>query len=84
MDLAETHGFIPVLDSISDADGLPSKVQGFSAAVSQGRMLPADPRMNQVWTPLENAFTNALNGDADLKPAMESAEAEIREKWNQS
>jgi arabinogalactan oligomer/maltooligosaccharide transport system substrate-binding protein len=84
MDLAETHGFIPVLDSIADADGLPSKVQGFSAAVSQGRMLPADPRMNQVWTPLENAFTNALNGDAELKAAMESAEEEIRSKWNQS
>lgn len=84
MDLAETHGFIPVLDSIADADGLPSKVQGFSEAVSQGRMTPADPRMNQVWTPLTNAFTNALNGDAELKPAMESAEEEIRSKWNQS
>jgi len=84
MDLAETHGFIPVLDSIADADDLPPKVQGFSAAVSQGRMLPADPRMNQVWTPLTNAFTNALNGDAELKPAMESAEEEIRSKWNQS
>jgi arabinogalactan oligomer/maltooligosaccharide transport system substrate-binding protein len=84
MDLAETHGFIPVLDAIAQTDDLPSKVQGFSEAVAQGRMLPADPRMNSVWTPLENAFTNALNGDADLESAMTAAEEEIRSKWQDS
>jgi arabinogalactan oligomer/maltooligosaccharide transport system substrate-binding protein len=47
-------------------------------------MLPADPRMNSVWTPLENAFTNALNGDADLESAMTAAEEEIRSKWQDS
>lgn len=83
MDLAESHGFIPVHQDLSGSSDLPETVQGFSESVGNGTPMPAAPQMNDVWGPTENAFTKALNGKASLEDAFTEAENTIRESWNQ-
>lgn len=81
MDLAETHGFIPVLKELQGSDDLPEAVQGFSESVSTGTPMPTHPRMNKVWDPVNNAFTKALNGNQSLEKAFAQAEQTIRKNW---
>lgn len=81
LDAAEKFGAIPVLKSLSGSDDLPPKVKGFSQAVEQGYPMPAHPKMNQVWGPMGDGFMKAFNGSADLRTAMEEAEATIRSNW---
>jgi len=79
--LAEEQGAIPVLDSLVGSDELPDHVQTYSQTVSQGVPMPTDPRMNKVWSPLENALIEAFNGDATAEGALTTAAEEIRSNW---
>jgi len=81
LSLAESQGAIPVLDSLVGSDDLPSYVQSFSESVDQGVPMPTDPRMNQVWGPVESALANAFNGDASAQDALDTAAEEIRSNW---
>ncbi|UPW01015.1 extracellular solute-binding protein [Halorussus gelatinilyticus] len=78
---AEEHGSIPVLESLSGSDALPSDVQAFSETVSQGVPMPTHPKMGKVWQPLTDALTKVYNGDAGVEPAMKQAEKTVRENW---
>ncbi|WP_277556021.1 extracellular solute-binding protein [Halobaculum limi] len=78
---AESHGFIPVLESLAGSDDLPSAVQGFSEAVQQGVPMPTHPKMNKVWGPTGTAFGKALDGNMSVKDAMVEAESTIRDNW---
>lgn len=78
---AEVSGFIPVHQDVARSDELGETTRGFAASIDTGRPMPAHPKMNQVWTPVGNAVTRALNGDQSLADAMGQAESEIRSEW---
>ncbi|WP_058367212.1 extracellular solute-binding protein [Haloparvum sedimenti] len=80
-ELAEEQGFIPVLDELAGSEDLPEAVQGFSASAAAGTPMPAHPRMNDVWSPTEDAILNVLTGEVDPEEAMAEAESRIRENW---
>ena len=77
---AQETGSIPVLQSVAESGDLPADVQGFADAVAQGYPMPADPKMNQVWTPVKDALTKSFNGN-DVEQAMQTAAEEIRGNW---
>jgi arabinogalactan oligomer/maltooligosaccharide transport system substrate-binding protein len=81
LSLAESQGAIPGRDSLGGSDDLPDYVQSFSESVDQGVPMPTDPRMNQVWGPMESALANAFNGDASAQEALDTAAEEIRSNW---
>lgn len=82
MELAEGHGFIPVLEDLAGTDDLPQAVEGFSASAADGTPMPAHPRMNHVWEPVEDAIFNAITGEHTLEEAMAEAEERILDAWD--
>nr|WP_049903753.1 extracellular solute-binding protein [Natrialba aegyptia] len=82
VDNANQHGLIPVHQEYADSDDLGEDVETFLETVETGTLMPADPRMDLVFTPLEDALERVFNGDADAAEAMESAAAEIRSRWD--
>ena len=81
MERAEQQAAIPVLNSVAERDDLPENVDGYAAAVEQGQRMPNTPHMDKVWEPTENAFFNALNGETELRGALEDAAETIRDDW---
>lgn len=79
---AEESGFIPVHQDVAESDELGANTRGFAASVDTGRPMPAHPKMQQVWGPVGDAFTKALNGSQVLADAMADAESTIRENWD--
>lgn len=79
--LAREQGQIPVLTDLVGSDELPDAVQAFSQTVAQGRPMPTDPKMNEVWASMEPALIKAFNGDASAKKALNQAATTIRNKW---
>nr|WP_259371250.1 extracellular solute-binding protein [Natranaeroarchaeum aerophilus] len=77
---AEEYGHVPVTTSVNENE-LPDDVRGFYHAMEQGVPMPADPRMNQVWQPLEDAISNILIDDADIADEFGAAAASIRAAW---
>lgn len=78
---ATESGFIPVHQDVATSNQLGADTRGFAASVDTGRPMPAHPKMQKVWEPVGDAFMKALNGSQELEPAMEEAEAIIRENW---
>lgn len=80
-ELAEQQGLIPVLDELAGADDLPDAVRGFSESAADGTPMPAHPRMNEVWGPVEDAVANALTGEMSLEDALAEAQERVRDNW---
>ncbi|MFC7204554.1 extracellular solute-binding protein [Haloferax namakaokahaiae] len=78
---AEDFGYIPVYEELASEGDLPPAVQGFSESVALGTPIPSHPKMGDVWGPLEDAFNSVKNGDAEIAPAFEKAEQDIRSNW---
>ena len=81
-ELAREQGAIPVHEDLAGQDDLPDLVQAFSASAANGVAMPADPRMNQVWGPVEDGFMNAYTGEMSLEDAMAEAEDRVRDNWD--
>jgi maltose-binding protein MalE len=43
--------------------------------------MPNTPHLDKVWEPTEHAFFNALNGETELRGALEDAAETIRDDW---
>ncbi|WP_138005135.1 extracellular solute-binding protein [Halalkalirubrum salinum] len=80
-ELAEQQGLIPVLDELAGTDDLSDAVQGFTASLADGTPMPAHPRMNDVWGPVEDAVGNTLSGEMSLEDALADAEERVRDNW---
>ncbi len=84
-DVIETNadnGMIPVhADHVGD-DDLGETVGAFSESVDTGVAMPADARMDTVWTPLEDALESVFSGDESPEDAFEDAADEIRDSWD--
>lgn len=80
--LANDLGFIPVHEELAGSDDLPETVQGFSESAADGTPMPASPKMNQVWGPVEDGFMNAYTGEQSLKDAFADAEDRIYDNWD--
>jgi arabinogalactan oligomer/maltooligosaccharide transport system substrate-binding protein len=78
---AQNHGLIPVHTEYVESDDLGDDVPMFAETVSMGTPMPADPRMDTVWTPLENGLERIFNGQAEPDGAMKTAADEIRSRW---
>ena len=83
LSLAKTQGFIPVHRDVAKKDDLPSHVKAFADQVNSGVPMPSTPHMNAVWSPTASAFLKYLKGNAELEPAMQTAEKEIRNSWEE-
>lgn len=79
---AKESGFIPVHKEVAQSDELGATTSGFAKSVETGRPMPAHPKMQKVWAPVDDAFTKALNGSQSLADAMTEAEASIRDNWD--
>ncbi|MBV0924137.1 extracellular solute-binding protein [Halomicroarcula limicola] len=79
--LAENQGSIPVLKSVAQGDDLPATVQAFSSSVDMGTPMPAHPKMDDVWGPVDSALVKAFNGDATPEQALTTAAKDIRSNW---
>ncbi|WP_226006815.1 extracellular solute-binding protein [Natrinema salinisoli] len=78
---ARNHGLIPVHSDYVDSDELGDDVPMFAETVDMGTPMPADQRMDTVWTPFENALERVFNDQAEPDVAMKSAADEIRSRW---
>ncbi|MDS0279426.1 extracellular solute-binding protein [Halomicroarcula sp. S1AR25-4] len=81
LSLANEQGAIPVLSSLVGSSDLPVEVQAYSESAGQGVPMPSDPRMGDVWGPVENALVSAFNGDATAQKALDKAAEQIRSNW---
>lgn len=79
---AQNHGLIPVHQEYVDNDDLGDDVETFTETVEMGRPIPADPRMDYVWTPLEEGLERVFHGDESAADAMEATAEEIRGRWD--
>jgi arabinogalactan oligomer / maltooligosaccharide transport system substrate-binding protein len=78
---AESRFSIPVQEAVVDHPELPEGVRAFARSLENGLLIPLNPRMNQVWRPVDDALDRYLAGEEALEPAFERAEARIRESW---
>lgn len=78
---AESRFSIPVQEAVVDHPKLSEGVRTFARSVEDGLLIPPNPRMNQVWRPVDEALSRYLAGEEGLEPAFERAETEIREGW---
>lgn len=79
---ADSHGFIPVHQDYIDDDELGEDVEMFAETVEMGIPMPTDPRMDQVWDPVEEALESVFNEDATARDAFEDAAARVRDNWD--
>lgn len=82
LDNAESHGYIPVHADVAESDELGEDTVAFAESVDMGIAMPTSPRMDQVWTPVEDALTRVLNGDQEPREAFEQAAEEVRNAWD--
>ncbi|WP_254767655.1 extracellular solute-binding protein [Salinilacihabitans rarus] len=84
--MAAEQGYIPVHEAFveddEEADELPESVQGFTRAVEQGIPMPTDPRMQDVWEPIETEFEEVLQDNKTVEEAMGDAESQILDAWD--
>lgn len=81
LDRAERRFSIPVQAGLVDHPDLREEVRAFARSVESGRLIPADPRMNHVWRPIDDALDRYLAGEQGLEAALEDAEEEIHDSW---
>jgi len=77
---ADTHGYIPVLQSAVDDADLSPEVEAFAQQVDHGVPMPTHPDMDSVWEPVGEALTRVFNGDQGRDEALDQAADEIRER----
>ncbi|OIB55824.1 sugar ABC transporter substrate-binding protein [Natrialba sp. SSL1] len=82
VDNAERHGLIPVHQEYAESADLGEDVETFVETVEMGTPMPADPRMDLVFTPLEEALERVFNESEEPAEAMEAAAEEIRGRWD--
>lgn len=78
---AEEHALIPVLSDVLESGDLSEEVQAFSESVEMGMAMPAHPKMDAVWSPLESAIQNVIGSGKDPQAELETAASEIRGNW---
>ncbi|WP_265108021.1 substrate-binding domain-containing protein [Halosolutus halophilus] len=79
---AESHGFIPVHQDYIGSDELGDDVETFAETVDMGIPMPTDPRMDQVWVPVEEALESVFNEEATAQDALANAAEQIRGNWD--
>lgn len=79
---ADELGYIPVHAALADSDETGDDVSGFMTDIERGRAMPQGPKMDAVWTPLEEEFEEAINENKSVPEAMEDAEERIRDNWD--
>lgn len=79
---AQNHGAIPVHRDYVEHEELGDDVQRFAETVEMGVPMPSHPMMDQVWTPFEEGLERVFQEQEDAATAMESAAAEIRDRWD--
>ena len=78
---ADRHGYIPVHAEVAESDELGDDTAAFAESVDMGVPMPASPKMDQVWVPVEDALTRILNDDQGPREAFEQAADEVRDAW---
>lgn len=78
---AENHGLVPVHQEYVE-DDLGEDVAMFAETIDSGIPLPSDPRMDQVWDPVEDALERVFIGDEEPREAFEGAAEQVRNAWD--
>ncbi|WP_235920726.1 extracellular solute-binding protein [Natronorubrum halalkaliphilum] len=79
---AQDYGMVPVHQDYVESDELGEDVEMFAQTIDSGIPLPTDPRMNQVWDPVEDALERVFIGDEEPREAFEEAAEQVRDAWD--
>ncbi|MEM3923758.1 MAG: extracellular solute-binding protein, partial [Zestosphaera sp.] len=80
--LAEEAGFVPVLKTVLEWEGLSRLpvVYGYAKAVENSIPMPSSPEMNYVWGPVSDALTAINQGVSTIEEALNYAQEQILQK----